>query len=30
MKRLISRWLSSQSYYEYCINVARMYNLKTA
>jgi hypothetical protein len=30
MKKLINRWLKSQAYTEYCINMARMYNFRPA
>ena len=30
MKKLINKWLKSEYYKEYCINVARMYNFHVA
>ena len=26
MKKLINKWRNSAAYYEYCLNMARMYN----
>jgi hypothetical protein len=26
MKKLVNKWLKSEAYTEYCLNVARMYN----
>ena len=26
MKKLINKWRNSNAYYEYCLNMARMYN----
>ncbi|SEA84123.1 hypothetical protein SAMN04487851_11617 [Prevotella sp. tc2-28] len=30
MKRLINKWLRSEAYSEYCLNMARMYNFRAA
>jgi hypothetical protein len=30
MKKLLEKWLKSEAYTEYCINVARMYNYRAA
>jgi hypothetical protein len=30
MKRLINKWLRSEAYTEYCLNMARMYNFRAA
>ena len=30
MKRLINRWLHSDAYQEFCLNMARMYNYHQA
>ena len=30
MKRLINKWLKSEAYSEYCLNMARMYNFRAA
>ena len=29
MKKLLKKWLKSEAYNEYCINMARMYNYRT-
>lgn len=29
MKKLISKWLRSEAYTEYCLNIARMYNYRS-
>jgi hypothetical protein len=29
-KKLISKWLKSEAYTEYCLNMARMYNYRPA
>ena len=26
MKKLVKKWHNSKAYYEYCMNMARMYN----
>lgn len=26
MKKLMKKWLNSNAYYEFCLNMARMYN----
>ena len=28
MKKLIKKWLKSEAYAEYCLNMARMYNFR--
>ena len=28
MKKLLKKWLKSEAYKEYCINMARMYNYR--
>ena len=28
MKKLIKKWLKSEAYTEYCLNMARMYNFR--
>jgi hypothetical protein len=30
MKKLINKWLKSEAYTEYCLNMARMYNYRAA
>ena len=30
MKKLLKKWLKSEAYNEYCINMARMYNYRAA
>ena len=30
MKRLLNKWLKSEAYTEYCLNMARMYNYRAA
>jgi hypothetical protein len=30
MKKLLKKWLKSEAYTEYCINMARMYNYRAA
>ena len=30
MKKLINKWLNSEVYHEYCLNMARMYNYRPA
>ena len=30
MKKLLKKWLKSEAYNEYCLNMARMYNFRAA
>ena len=30
MKKLLKKWLKSEAYNEYCLNMARMYNYRAA
>jgi hypothetical protein len=30
MKKLINRWMKSEAFTEYCLNMARMYNYRAA
>jgi hypothetical protein len=30
MKKLIKKWLESEAYKEFCLNMARMYNYRIA
>jgi len=30
MKKLIKKWIMSEAYTEYCLNMARMYNYRPA
>ena len=30
MKKLLNKWMNSEAYREYCLNMARMYNYRAA